>query len=60
MLDFIIFLLEVNEGNIKMFLKINIIHCFFQILNENYDSNKKINELILKGLSLITKFLNKS
>ena len=60
MLDFIIFLLKVKESNIKMFLKINIIHCFFQILNENYDSNKKINELILKGLSLITKFLNKS
>ena len=60
MLDFIIFLLEVNEGNIKMFLKANIIQCFFQILNDNFDSNKKINELILKGLSLLTKFLSKS
>ena len=60
MLDFIIFLLEVNEGNIKMFLKTDIIKCFFKILNDNFDSNKKINDLILKGLSLLTKFLNKS
>ena len=59
MLDFIIFLFEVNDGNIKLCLRNNIIKILFKLMNNEKISNTKLYELIYRGFSLLTKFLNK-